>query len=193
MARNCIGAVRIPAARPQLRAASFVLKDGRMQTAKFLIGIAAMLAVGSSAIAATKAAAPGHDRHHHTIASKLRDIGATDAQRKQIKAVLRDVRPTIRTAAKEYRQERRALRRTIRANPSDEAAIRAKSERVAQLKSELRTTRAQLSKRIHRILTPEQRGKLRALRAKGHRRTAKSSAPQLIEAATTLPVAPRPI
>ncbi len=109
-------------------------------------------------------------RGHRGIMAKLGALDVSDAQREQIRGVLKESRPNMRPLMKQYMQERRALREAIQATPVNEAAIRAQSARVSQVKTELDIKRAHMSQRIRAALTPEQVEKLRNMEGRFDKR-----------------------
>lgn len=94
---------------------------------------------------------------------KVAQLGITDAQKTQIRGILRDALPTVQPQVKQYVRERRALRQAIHATPVNEAAIRAQAGKVAQLEADLAVRRAHISERVRAILTPDQIGRLNEL------------------------------
>lgn len=109
-------------------------------------------------------------RSRHGIMSRLSEVNVNDAQRSQIRGVLRESRPTMHPLVKQYMQERRALRQLIHTVPVNEAAIRAQSARVSQVKSELDVKRAHMAQRVRAHLTPQQIEKLKELETRFDRR-----------------------
>ncbi|PZR75382.1 MAG: hypothetical protein DLM73_05575 [Chthoniobacterales bacterium] len=101
----------------------------------------------------------------HFLFGKIAELGVSDSQRQQIRAVLRESRPTLQPLVAQHVRERRALRKTIHTVPVNEAAIRAQAARVAQVEADLNVRRAFISERIRAVLTPEQVEKLKQLAA----------------------------
>jgi protein CpxP len=94
---------------------------------------------------------------------RLAQPGATDAQKAQVKAILRSYQPTVGPLVKEVVTERRALRDAIRAQTVDEAAIRAQAAKVASLEADLAVQRAHIAHDIRAVLTPEQLQELKQM------------------------------
>jgi protein CpxP len=92
---------------------------------------------------------------------RLAKLGVTDAQKAQLKTILRNYQPTVGPLVKEVVTERRALRDTIRAQTVDETAIRAQAAKVASLEADLAVQRAHVVHDIRAVLTPEQLQKLK--------------------------------
>ncbi len=92
---------------------------------------------------------------------RLAQLGLTDQQRVQVKAILRGYQPTVGPLVKEVVTERRALRDTIRAQTIDETAIRAEAAKVASLEADLAVQRAHVAHDIRAVLAPEQIQKLK--------------------------------
>ncbi|HUJ72712.1 MAG TPA: Spy/CpxP family protein refolding chaperone [Verrucomicrobiae bacterium] len=92
---------------------------------------------------------------------QLAQLGATDEQKAQVKAILRRYQPTAGPLIQQVVTERRALRDTIRAETIDETAIRAQAAKVASLEANLAVQRAHVAHEIRAVLTPEQLQKLK--------------------------------
>jgi Spy/CpxP family protein refolding chaperone len=95
------------------------------------------------------------------FAQRLAKLGVTDAQKAQLKTILRSYQPTVGPLVKEVVTERRALRDTIRAQTVDETAILAQAAKVASLEADLAVQRAHVAHDIRAVLTPEQLHKLK--------------------------------
>jgi len=104
------------------------------------------------------------------FAKRLAQVGVTDAQKAQVKAILRKYQPTAGPLIREVVTERRALRDAIRAETIDEAAIRAQAAKVASLQADLAVERAHIAHDIRAVLTPEQIQKLKELQAQADAR-----------------------
>lgn len=122
--------------------------------------------VGAAIAADNNADGPRPHRFRHALMQKLAALGVTDAQKEQIRGVMRESRPAMKPLVKQWVLERRALRKAIHTTPVNEAAIRAQSTRVAQLQADLSVKRAYIAERIQAILTPEQFAKLKQMAAK---------------------------
>lgn len=125
---------------------------------KMILFAAATVAVLSvSAIAANEAA---QETGRQAIAAKVLKamdrLNLDQAQRDQIKAVLKKNLPAMKPNIQKFVQERRALTDAIRKTPADEAAIRAQSAKVAAVESDLAVQRAGLSAEVRAVLRPEQ-------------------------------------
>jgi Spy/CpxP family protein refolding chaperone len=92
---------------------------------------------------------------------KLAQLGLTDDQQAQVKAILRKYQPTAGPLIKQVVTERRALRDTIRAETIDAIAIRAQAAKVASLEADLAVQRAHVAHEIRAVLTPGQLQKLK--------------------------------
>ena len=94
---------------------------------------------------------------------RLAQLGVTDSQKAQVKAILRSYQPTVGPLVKELMIERRALRDIIRAQTVDETAIRAQAAKAASLEADLAVQRAHVAHDIRAVLTPEQLQKLKQM------------------------------
>ncbi len=128
------------------------------------LAVATVLAIGA---AAGVAHTVNEKRAQFPLAlvSKVTHLGITDAQTGKIRAVLQKQRPTLEPLIKQCVAERRALRDTIRCAKVDEAAIRAQASRVAKVETDLAVKRAHVFQEVRSVLTPEQVGKLKEIRA----------------------------
>jgi protein CpxP len=95
----------------------------------------------------------------------LKEVGVTDAQKEQIRGMMREQRPQLQPLRKQMVQERRALRNVVQTSPVNESAIRTQAARVAQVQADIAVKRAYIADRIRAILTPEQQAKLKDLQA----------------------------
>ena len=104
----------------------------------------------------------GHRMH---MMHALKEVGVTDAQKEQIRGIMREQRPQLQPLRKQMVQERRALRNAIQTSPVNEQAIRTQAARVAQLQADLAVQRARIGDRVRAVLTPEQQAKLKEMQA----------------------------
>lgn len=98
------------------------------------------------------------------LARMARELGLSDAQQAQIKAVFaaeREKNVPLMEKMKEYRKQ---LHDAAKATPFDEAAVRDIAANKAQVGVELSVSHARVQSQIHAILTPEQQAKLEKLR-----------------------------
>jgi len=97
------------------------------------------------------------------FAERLAQLGVTDQQKTEAKAILRKYQPTVGPVVRQLVDARRSLRETIRAATIDEPAIRAQAAKVASLEADLAVQRAHVSHDIRAVLTPEQIEKLKQM------------------------------
>jgi protein CpxP len=95
------------------------------------------------------------------LAERFAELGVTDAQKRQVRAILRQHQPTAGPMIKQLVEARRKLRDTIRAEVIDEKAIRAQAAKVASLEADLAVERAHIGHKIKPILTAEQVAQLK--------------------------------
>lgn len=98
------------------------------------------------------------------LARMARELGLSDAQQAQIKAVFaaeREKNGPLMEKMKEYRKQ---LHDASKATPFDEAAVRDIAVNKAQVGVELTVSRSRVHSQINAILTPEQQAKLEKLR-----------------------------
>jgi len=98
-----------------------------------------------------------------------RDLGLTDAQRDQVKAIAESHKADWRALADRVRTAHMALNEAVTTAPIDEALIRQKSSEVAAVDADMAVARARAYAEVFQILTPEQREKVKAqkLEARG--------------------------
>ena len=96
--------------------------------------------------------------------SALREqLGLTDDQVKSIKEIRARHWQSMRETVRALRDARRALREMVLAD-ADDATFTAKAAEVRELSGQVLEARARTLQEVARILTPEQREKLRELR-----------------------------
>ena len=94
------------------------------------------------------------------FAERLAELGVTEQQKTDAKAILRQHQPTVEPLINQLVSERRALRDKIRAEQVDESGIRAQSAKVAVVEADLAVQRAHIAHDLRAVLTPEQMKKL---------------------------------
>jgi len=90
-----------------------------------------------------------------------RDLGLTEAQRDQVKAIAESHKADWRALADRARDAHMALREAVTTAPVDEALIRQKSSEVAAVDADMAVARARAHAEVFQILTPEQKEKLK--------------------------------
>jgi len=99
-----------------------------------------------------------------------RDLGLTDAQRDQVKAIAESHKADWRALADRARDAHMALNEAVTTAPIDEALIRQKSSEVAAVDADMAVARARAYAEVFQILTPEQKEKVKARKAEGRGR-----------------------
>lgn len=84
-------------------------------------------------------------------------LGLTAEQRAAIRDALVSEKDAIKDVVTRLHEARKALREAIRAEDATEASVRAAAARVAAVEADLAVLRHRLYRRIHPILTAEQR------------------------------------
>jgi Spy/CpxP family protein refolding chaperone len=142
----------------------------------FLIG-AAVLAAATSAAAAPQnttgdgGAFIGRDGRigrfglFHPGRRLAAELGLSDAQKDQIKAVAESHKDEWQALAGRAREARQALHAAVTADQIDEGLIRQRSAELANVQADLSVARARAHAEIFRVLTPDQQAKAKALRA----------------------------
>lgn len=91
------------------------------------------------------------------------ELGLTDDQVKAIREIRARHWQSMRETVRALREARRALRAMVLAD-ADEATFRAKAAEARELAGQVLEARARTLQEVARVLTPEQREKLRDLR-----------------------------
>jgi Spy/CpxP family protein refolding chaperone len=89
------------------------------------------------------------------------DLGLTEAQRDQVKAIAESHKADWRALADRARDAHLALNEAVTTAPVDEALIRQKSSEVAAVDADMAVARARALAEVFQILTPEQKEKLK--------------------------------
>ena len=95
------------------------------------------------------------------------EIGLTDAQRDQVKAIAESHKADWRTLAERARTVHIALNEAVTASPIYEALIRQKSSEVAAVDADMAVARAHAYAEVFQLLTPEQKEKVKARKQEG--------------------------
>jgi Spy/CpxP family protein refolding chaperone len=96
----------------------------------------------------------------------LQELGLSDAQRDQVRAIHESHRDEFQQLAEKVRTAREGLTALIEAETIDEAAIRAKAADVAAAEADVAILNAKVRAEVFSsVLTPEQQQKARELRA----------------------------
>lgn len=91
----------------------------------------------------------------------LRGLDLTEAQRDQIFKIFHDQAPAMREQMKQIRQARINLAKAAGGDRYDDAGVRAAAEAQGKAVTQLALLRAQTLQRVHEVLTPEQRAKVK--------------------------------
>jgi protein CpxP len=103
-----------------------------------------------------------------------REINLTDAQRDQVKAIADSHKDEWKAIFDREQTAREALMNAIMADTINDALVRQKSAEVAAVEADAAVARAHVYAEVSQILTPEQKAKLKEMRAqmaeRGHGR-----------------------
>ncbi len=99
-----------------------------------------------------------------------RQLGITDAQRDQIKAIVQSHRGELKALGDRARQAHQALEAAATADTLDDNAIRQASSGVAAVQADMAVSRAHIRAEIWQILTPDQQAKAKQLRTQFEQR-----------------------
>jgi Spy/CpxP family protein refolding chaperone len=95
----------------------------------------------------------------------LRELGLTDAQHEQVKAIMESHRDDQKAIGDRMQTARKALHDAIAADAFDETAIRAAATQVGTVEGDAAVLQAKIHGEVIAILTPEQLKKAKELRA----------------------------
>lgn len=132
----------------------------------------ALLLVASTAVAGQGRPAQGRDRPASgqdrptkwwADEQMRRELGLTDVQTAKAEETFKASLPRLRELWKELDAREAELSAMIRENKADEGLIASKIDAVEGVRAEMSKTRTLMLYRIHRLLTPEQQEKLKAI------------------------------
>jgi Spy/CpxP family protein refolding chaperone len=130
------------------------------------------LVVALAVVAAPAAASEGQTRQSRkwwTVDSVRAELRLTPQQSDDIEQVFQSTAQKLRAAKAELDRQEAALDRLLTDRTADEAQVVAAIDRVEAARSELGRTRALMLFRMHRLLTPEQVARLKAIHDKDKR------------------------
>jgi len=107
-------------------------------------------------------------------AETQRELALTADQSSRIDALYQASLPRLRELKDELDKLEGGLSELIRENRADESVVAARVDEVERVRGELSKTRTLMLYRMHRMLSPEQHEKLRALFARWERERRKS-------------------
>ncbi len=90
----------------------------------------------------------------------LRRLDLSDAQRDQVRELMRSQSETMRTRAEAHRKTHDELRQLPMSEDYSEAKVKALAEASGKAAAEMAELRARTARQLHQILTPEQRQQL---------------------------------
>jgi Spy/CpxP family protein refolding chaperone len=109
----------------------------------------------------------GPGRHFARMAKAL-DL--TEAQKEQVKAILASEREKTAPLRQKLAETREKIRRTVGAEPFDEAAVRSLAASQNETRTEMIVSRARTQSQIFSLLSPEQQERAKKFRAFGEKR-----------------------
>jgi periplasmic protein CpxP/Spy len=131
--------------------------------------IAGVLVASSLALGVAQAA-PGRVPHgHESSMMRLRGLDLTEAQRDQVFKIFHEQSPALHEQMKQMRKARAELTAAAGGERYDAERVRAAAEAQGKAVTQLALLRAQMTQRVHDLLTPEQRAKLKERFERRHR------------------------
>jgi periplasmic protein CpxP/Spy len=132
----------------------------------------AIFAVALSCAAVLPVSAQGregrrHGRHHDGMMRErfAEQLGLSEEQRTRIREIREAEGETFRTLHQSVAEKRRALEEAMLADPNNQGAIDAASSALAAARTELERHGQATQQKVYQVFTPEQRERLRAMRA----------------------------
>ena len=95
----------------------------------------------------------------------MRELGLTDAQREQVRAIMESHRDEQRAIGERMQAARKSLHETIAADVFDEGVIRAKAGEIGAVEADAAVLQAKIRGEVFALLTPEQVKKAKELRS----------------------------
>lgn len=128
-----------------------------MGTVGRILGIAALLTVTLQGQAA-------EERHKWWQSARVKaDVGLSEEQSQDLEAVFQATLPRMRAEKEELDRQERSLSQLMSEARVDETGILQAIDRVEMARASASKTRTLMLYRMYRVLTPEQREKLRAV------------------------------
>ena len=125
--------------------------------------LAAPLVLGGAAYSAAEAHGFGHGGMHQRMEARMQhiltDVGASDGQKAQIKAIWDGLRPQLKAAHQEHAQLRQQIGQAIAAPTIDTAAVEKLRRQAVQSMDKTSALITQGMVSTSQVLTPEQRQK----------------------------------
>lgn len=137
---------------------------------KRTVAIVALTLVGllAAGVVAAQAFMPGP---RGPLRGFLSGLGLTDAQKEQVKAIIKDAQPRLEPLVDEVIRTKRALFQAATAPTFDESAVRAAADAAGKAAGALTVEKARAASLVRGVLTAEQQAKLDdALRRAAERR-----------------------
>jgi len=138
------------------------------------LAIAALILSAANAVSAQQPGASAPDPvaanifPPELVMQHQQEIGLTDEQRTYIIAEIGNAQQKATDLQWKLQREMEALGTVLKADPVNEQSVLAQLDRVLASEREIKRAQLTLVTRIKNKLTPEQRAKLREIRADGH-------------------------
>jgi Spy/CpxP family protein refolding chaperone len=139
------------------------LVRGRILAALLSVGLMATLGFGQTAM---HRAGFGHHGGFGNMLGMMGDyLDLTDAQRTQMKAILAKEKPTLQPLMQQLKQGHQQMSQ-LEDGTFDEGKVRALATQQSQTLTELMVQKARIKSELMQVLTPDQKTKLAAFKAK---------------------------
>jgi Spy/CpxP family protein refolding chaperone len=121
-------------------------------------------------LAASIASAADEPRKWWQSAAVSTEVGLTADQSQELEGIFQSMLPRMRAEKDELDRQERTLSRLVREATVDEASILQAVERTETARADANKTRILMLYRMYRVLTPDQREKLKAIHERNKQR-----------------------
>lgn len=108
----------------------------------------------------------GHHRrkHFHGLLRVGDELGLSEAQRQEMRALAQEERDVLRPLHKQLREQKMAIHQSGEPGKFDEAKVRAFANEQAKVLAEIIVARERLRAKLYNVLTPEQQQKFEQMK-----------------------------
>jgi Spy/CpxP family protein refolding chaperone len=130
------------------------------------------------AVSARAQGGSGPERHKWWLSEQVRtEVGLTDQQSAELEAVFQSFLPRLRAGWDELDRMEQEVSRLMTDDTTDEARISAAIDRTESARASLNKTRTMMLFKMYRVLSPEQRVKLKSFHDRRNRERQPGSNP----------------
>lgn len=131
-----------------------------------------MLALPAPAAAQDKPPTSRAERHKWWLSEEVQaEVGLTPAQSKELEGIFQSVLPQLRSGWGELERLEQEVSRLMTDGAADEGRVSTAVDRAESARASLNKTRTLMLFRMYRVLTPDQRVKLKSFHERRERRS----------------------